>query len=612
MVRAVSALPDLHTLFVLLLTLFALYLFTREKLPLEASGLTILIILVVTFQLFPHPGGRLQPQAFLSGFGHQALITICSLMMLGKGMETTGALQPLAGALAAAWARNRHLASLLTLIMAGVLSSFINTTPIVIMLLPMLMGVAVRNKLSPSSVLMPVGLATLLGGMSTTIGTSTNLLVVSIASDLGAVQFSMFDYTLPVVIVAGFGVLYLWLIAPRLLPERTAPISDALPRVFNAMLHIHDDSVACGRSFAQCLALTNNALRVDRIERGDGLFVAKLPSVVLQAGDRLAVRDTPERLKEFEKQIGATLHDVTGTADMATPSGAVPEQEQLAEIVVTGSSILHNSTLSATRFAQRTGLLPLALHRAGEGGGGDTTGHIGLLPLRAGDVVLVQGNQKQIDQLKRLKMALVLDGSTDLPRTHRSSWALSIMIAVVALAALNILPIAVSALAGVGLMLATRCLTWKDAGSALHPPVIVIIVTSLALGLALTETGAAAFIAQGFLAAVSSLPTPVILSCLMLVMAVMTSIVSNNAAGVIGTPIAIQIATELGVSPEPFVLAVIFGANMSYATPFGYQTNLLIMAAGGYRFGDFLRAGGPLVLITWLGFSIVLPLLYDL
>ena len=186
------------------------------------------------------------------------------------------------------------------------------------------------------------------------------------------------------------------------------------------------------------------------------------------------------------------------------------------------------------------------------------------------------------------------------------------MVLVVAAAALNILPIAVSALAGVGLMLATRCLTWKDAGSALHPPVIVIIVTSLALGLALTETGAATFIAQGFLAAVSSMPTPVILSCLMLVMAVLTSIVSNNAAGVIGTPIAIQIASELGVSPEPFVLAVIFGANMSYATPFGYQTNLLIMAAGGYKFSDFVRAGGPLVLITWLGFSIVLPLMYEL
>ena len=607
-----SALPDLYTIFVLLLTCFALYLFMREKLPLEASGLAILIVLVVGFQLFPHPGGRLGVQAFLSGFGHEALITICALMMIGKGMETTGALQPLAQTLAKAWTANPVLAAILTLLIGAVLSAFVNNTPIVIMLLPMLMGVAVRNKLSPSSILMPVGLATLLGGMATTIGTSTNLLIVSIAADLDAAQFDMFDFTLPAAIVGGIGMLYLWLIAPRLLPERQAPISDTMPRVFAATFHVHDDSTVCGKTFAECLALTNNALRVDRIERGKGLFVAKLPSVRLQAGDRLAVRDTPERLKEFEKQIGATLHDESGTSGMTNLSGAAPEQEQLAEIVVTRSSMLHDSTLTATRFAQRTGLLPLALHRAGAGGGEDTTGHIGLIPLGAGDVVLVQGTQQQLDQLKRLRMALVLDGTTDLPRTHRSSWALSIMAFVVLVAALNIMPISVSALVGVGLMLATRCLTWKDAGDALSAPVIIIIVTSLALGLALTETGAASYIAQGFLAGVEFLPTPVILSGLMLVVAVLTNIVSNNAAGVIGTPIAIQVATELGVSPEPFILAVLFGANMSYATPFGYQTNLLLMAAGGYKFTDFMRAGIPLVLITWLGFSILLPLLYDL
>ena len=448
--------------------------------------------------------------------------------------------------------------------------------------------------------------------MATTIGTSTNLLIVSIAADLDAAQFEMFDFTLPAAIVGGIGMLYLWLVAPRLLPERQAPISDTMPRVFAATFHIHDDSTVCGKTFAQCLALTNNALRVDRIERGKGLLVAKLPSVILQAGDRLAVRDTPERLKEFEKQIGATLHDESGTSGMTNLSGAAPEQEQLAEIVVTRSSMLHDSSLAATRFAQRTGLLPLALHRAGAGGGKDTTGHIGLIPLGAGDVVLVQGTQQQLDQLKRLKMALVLDGTTNLPRTHRSSWALSIMALVVLVAALDIMPISVSALVGVGLMLATRCLTWKDAGDALSAPVIIIIVTSLALGLALTETGAARYIAQGFLATVEFLPTPVILSGLMLVVAVLTNIVSNNAAGVIGTPIAIQVATELGVSPEPFILAVLFGANMSYATPFGYQTNLLLLTAGGYKFTDFMRAGIPLVLITWLGFSILLPLLYEL
>jgi di/tricarboxylate transporter len=161
-------------------------------------------------------------------------------------------------------------------------------------------------------------------------------------------------------------------------------------------------------------------------------------------------------------------------------------------------------------------------------------------------------------------------------------------------------------------MLATRCLTWRDAASAISTPVVIIIVTSLALGLALTETGGAAYLAQSFVALVQSLPTPIILSSLMLVMALLTNVVSNNAAGVIGTPIAIEVARQLGVDPEPFVLAVIFGANMSYATPFGYQTNLLVLTAGGYKFSDFLRAGIPLTLIMWLGFSILLPLMYDI
>jgi di/tricarboxylate transporter len=186
------------------------------------------------------------------------------------------------------------------------------------------------------------------------------------------------------------------------------------------------------------------------------------------------------------------------------------------------------------------------------------------------------------------------------------------MTLVVVVAATGMLPISVSALLGVGAMLFTRCLTWKDAASALSIPVIIIIVTSLALGLALTETEGAVFIAHSFVSAVESFPPPVILSCLMLAMAVLTNVVSNNAAGVIGTPIAIEVARELGVPPEAFVLAVIFGANMSYATPFGYQTNLLVLTSGGYKFSDFIRAGVPLTILMWLGFSIVLPLLYDL
>jgi di/tricarboxylate transporter len=612
----VPTLPDPHGVFVLLLTPLALYLFTRDRLPLEASGLAILVILVVSFQLFPYAanGERLEPTSFLAGFGNEALITICALMILGKGLEATGALQPLALSLAKAWTAKPKLASLATMLIAAMLSAFVNNTPIVVMLLPMLIGVAVRNKLAPSSILMPIGFATLIGGMATTIGTSTNLLVVGIAAEQGLEPFGMFDFTLPVLMVGVVGLLYLWLVAPRLLPERKQPLSDRSPRVFNAMFHIHDASAACGLTFAEALALTDNEMRVDRIERGEGLSVTKLPSVTILAADRLAVRDTPERLKQFEKQLGATLHSDLG-ADDITLTGKVSvlkDQQHLAEIVVTRGSLLHRASLTGTRFAQRTGLLPLAVHRAREPGAEEISGDIGATHLRAGDVVLVQGADTQLEQLKRSGSALVLDGTTDLPRTHRSDRALGIMILVVLAAASGLLPISVSAIVGVGAMLATRCLTWEVAASSLSPQVVMIIVASLALGLAMTQTGGALYIAQVFVESVRLLPTPFILSALMLVMAILTNIVSNAAAGIIGTPIAIQMASELGVPAEPFVLAVIFGANMSYATPYGYQTNLLLLSAGGYKFSDFIRAGVPLTALMWLGFSIVLPMIYDL
>jgi len=595
-------------------TVFALYLFTRDRLPLEASGLTILTILVVFFELVPYQPAvdSINAERLLSGFGNEALITVCALLVIGKGMETTGALQPLAIWLARAWTEKPRMASLATMIVSAVLSAFINNTPVVVMLLPMLVGVAVRNKLSPSSILMPVGFATLLGGMATTIGSSTNLLVVSIAEEQGLPEFSMFSFALPVLIVGSVGILYLWLIAPKLLPPRQALMSDTSPRVYNAVFHINDDSLCCGMTFAECLALTDNRMRVDRIQRGESLFVAKLPSVLLQAGDQFAVRDTPDRLIEFEKQIGATLHDEFGATGIHRLSDVMADQEHLAEIVVTRGAMLHRSTIAATRFAQRTGLLPLALHRARSADNEEITSHIGLVPLRAGDIILVQGTQKKLEDLKRSGNALVLDGTTDLPRTHRSARAFMIMALVVAAAALGGLTISVSALLGVGAMLATRCLTWKDAAAALPTPVIIIIVTSLALGVALTETEGAVFIARSFVSVVQSFPPPIILSCLMLVMALLTNVVSNNAAGVIGTPIAIQVARELNVPAEAFVLAVIFGANMSYATPFGYQTNLLVLTSGGYKFSDFVRAGVPLTIIMWLGFSIILPFLYDL
>jgi di/tricarboxylate transporter len=256
-------------------------------------------------------------------------------------------------------------------------------------------------------------------------------------------------------------------------------------------------------------------------------------------------------------------------------------------------------------------LLPLALHRA-RAPSSQVTGDLNLIRLRAGDVLLVQGTREAIAQLKDSGTMLVLDGTTDLPHTHRAKRALFVMGLVILAAATGTLPISVSALIGLGFMIATGCLSWRDAATSLSIPVVMIIVTSLALGKALIGTGMADFLAVSFVNGASGLPIPFILSAFMLLMTVMTNIVSNNAAAVIGTPIAISIATQLGVSAEPFILAVLFGANMSFATPYGYQTNLLIMTAGGYKFGDFLRVGIPLTIIMWIGFSLVLPMLYQL
>lgn len=609
-----AATPDIHGVAVLLLTAVALFLFTRDRLPLETSSLAILIILVAGFQIFPYekPGVSLGPVDFFAGFGNEALIAICALMMVGKALETTGALQPLATIVSRAWQARPVLALLVTLVAGAVLSAFMNNTPIVVLLMPILVGVSLRVKFPVSGVMLPMGLATIVGGMSTTIGTSTNLLVVGIAHDMGLLTFGMFDFVLPVALVGGVGIFFLWLIAPKMLPERVPPMADITPRVFNSQLFVAEGSFADGKSLSEVLAKTGGQMRVDKIQRTESLFLAKLPSVILQPGDRLFVKDSPDNLKHFERQLGATLYNISDSEhpiDDDTPLKA--EGQQLAEVVVTRGSPLHLRSLAAARFSSSYGLLPLAIHRA-RAPSSQVTGDLNTIRLRAGDVLLVQGTRDAIDTLKSGGSMLVLDGTMDLPHTHKATRALAVMGFVVLAAALGFLPIAVSALVGVGLMLALGCLTWRDAAHALSVPVIMIIVASLALGKALMGTGMADFLATGFVSVAAGMPIPIILSAFILIMTVLTNVVSNNAAAVIGTPIAVAIATQLGADPIPFVLAVLFGANMSFATPFGYQTNLLILSAGGYKFSDFLRVGIPLTILMWLGFSIVLPLLYGI
>src|SRR5690606_8796652 len=246
----------------------------------------------------------------------------------------------------------------------------------------------------------------------------------------------------------------------------------------------------------------------------------------------------------------------------------------------TEGSALDGASVDSSGVLTAYELLPLALHRAGAGRGDMNETMTGQI-LDVGDIVLVQGTTQALERLKRSGQVLVLDGRISVPRTERASAALAIMAGVVVFAALGILRIPVAALLGVALLLATRCLTWRDAVGALDRRIIFVIVASLAIGLVLTETGAAAYIASLYVALTGALPTPVALAGFMLIMALLTEIVTNNAVAVLGTPIAFGVAQQLGAPAEPFVLAVLFGANMSFMIPMGYQTNLLVMSAGG-------------------------------
>jgi Trk K+ transport system NAD-binding subunit len=424
--------------------------FTREKIRLESSSLAILVMVVVGFEIFPFEGprGAIQPMTFFYGFGHEALVR-------------TGALEPVARRLSRLWKWSPKFALLLTLIVAAVLSAFMNNTPIVVLMLPMLIGAAVRSNRSTSGVLLPMGFATLIGGMGTTIGTSTNLLVVSVAADMGMVRFGMFDFMMPVAIAASFAILYLWLIAPRLIPERTPPMVDISNRVFQAHLLFDGENPLVGKSLADVIRKSGGDMQVKRIIRDKQLFISPLPDVEIKADDRIHVTATADMLKEYEALLDAKL-----LAGPVSSESVIDADSQLAEVVVTGGSRLSGLRVDDARLKARYGLDLLAVHCGGDMLPASTPG-LNQRQLKASDVLLVQGKKEAIRTLKAGSELLVLDSTEDLPRSSKAPLALLIMVTIVSLAAFGIMPIAVSALLGCLALIGTGCLNWQQATRAL-------------------------------------------------------------------------------------------------------------------------------------------------
>lgn len=599
-----------HSLSVLLLTVLALFLFTRDKIPLETSSLFVLAVLAAGFELFPYDnnGVTLHAIDFFSGFGHEALVAVTALMIVGHGLARTGALEPVGRMLARLWEVSPQLSFLLTLVVAAILSAFVNNVPIVILLLPILTSVSLRTNSPASRILMPMGFSTLIGGMGTTIGTSTNLLVVSVAVSMGMDAFSMFEFLAPVAISSSLAIAYLWLVAPRLLPENQNDLGDTSPRIYSASLSINAGGFADGKTVKECMEKTDGELNIEHVIRaGSDIYAAPHGNLKLREGDRLLVKNTPEKLKSFENLLGADLYNKDSKVDEEHPLEA--EGQQLAEVIVTQGSPLIDRTLANIRFADRYQVVTLALHRSGS----INRKLMSDMPntmLRIGDVLLVQGAKEKIAELKKDGRILVLDGTSDVAHSAKAPMALFIMISVVAVAAFGLLPIAISSVCGVLLLTLTGCLGWRDISEAVNTQIIMIVAASLALGLAMLETGAAEAMATQFVNLTSDSSVTFQLSGLMLLMAILTNIVSNNAAAVIGTPIAFSIAQQQGLAVEPYVLAVLFGANMSYATPMSYKTNLLVMTVGGYSFNDFLKIGIPLTIIMWLSLSFLVPMFF--
>jgi len=593
-------------------TMFALLIW--DRLPIATVCLGVLALLPLGFALWPisTAQGAVDPTRFFAGFGHPALVAICSLMVLGHALVVTGALEPVARRLAAWVAAAPRLAPLAVMVGAASVSGVINDTPVVVLLIPLVIAAAKRAKVEPGTILLPMNYAVLIGGMATTIGTSTNLIVVAIAAGLGVGPFGLFEFYPLVAMAALPALLYLWLVAPRLLGHIRQPAEQLSAQVFESELQVEADSWLDGRELREAFKAAGPGLQLVDLHRGTRALM-RLPSLKLRAGDRLVIRDTAANLKDIESSLKAKLHGVEEDKSSSAPSeeetdadANVPPTAIVAQMIVTPESRLVGRSVRQERIGERYGLAVVGVRARADQPRWQRE-NPSERSLAAGDILLLQGEEAAMQQAQHDDVGLLLDAQFTLPRQHKAPLALATMALVVLLAATKVLPIALAALGGVLVLLISRCLSWQEVAHSLSVKVVLLVSASLALGDALDLTGATAYLAQLLAASTGGLAAGWVLALLMALMGLLTNFVSNNAAAAIGTPLAVELARSLGVPPEPFVLAVLFGCNLCYVTPMGYQTNLLVMNAGGYKFGDFVRVGGPLFLIMWaaLGYGLV-------
>ena len=609
----------IHMWVTLALIAVAIVLYAQERLPMELTSLGLLAALLIFFHLFPLLGpddaNLLGARELLAGFAEPALITVLALLVMGQAIVHTGALDRPARWLATIRRHHPVAAIASSLACALALSAVLNNTPVVVIFIPIMAFLADRLGRTVSGVMLPLSFAAILGGMTTLIGSSTNLLVLKAMVDLGLEPLGFFDFTVPGVVLAGVGLAYVLLVAPRLLPDRASlarTIVEREGKQFIAQVMVGPDSSLVGERPVAGMFPSLPEMTVRMIQRGEHPLLPPFDEVALRPRDVIIVAATRKALTAAlasrpELMRGAPDRG-PGEALKATEEGLGPDQS-LAEVVVAPASRMIGRNLAQIGFHYQSRCVVLGIQRRSR----MIRSRMDDIRLEAGDVLLVLGARPDVLALRVNPDVLLLEWSArELPAHAYARRALTIFAAVVLLAAVNLVPIVVAAVTGAAAMVASGCLNIRQASRAVDRRLVLMVAATLALGSALHLTGGAAYLAHAMVSALSGLGTAVTLSALFLVVALFTNIISNNATAVLFTPIAINTAIELGADPLVFVFAVIFAANCSFATPIGYQTNLLVMGPGHYRFKDFLRAGTPLIIILWLTFSLFAPWYYGL
>ncbi|TYL36556.1 SLC13 family permease [Natronococcus pandeyae] len=589
---SLAAAPPVETdmLVVFAILFVTLVLFVFEPIPIDIAAISILVVLVAL-----EPWTQVTPELGLSGFANQATLTVLAMFVLSDGIQRTGAIRILGDWLISLTGDDERKQLAATIGLAGSTAGFINNTPVVAMLIPMVTDIAERTNTSPSKLLIPLSYAAMLGGMLTLIGTSPNLLASDISGRIIDRSFTMFEFTQLGILVLITGAIYLLTIGHRLIPERIDLDTDLADqfqlREYVSTIRVTADSPFVGATVGEIENRIGRDLEILRILRRGKIIHRDLEDRTVRAGDRLLLRSSRRTLLEVTTVPGLEFA-AEPIAEESNP--AVEGDRTLVEVIVVPESAIAGESMTANEFGRRFDSPILAIRRQGE----LLEQRLSTTVLRGGDTLLVQAASEAREQLMT-DPNFVLAQEVERPDYRRSKIpiAVGIVASVVIVAALGVLPIVVTALAGMAGMVISGCVKPEEVYDSIDWQVIFLLAGVIPLGISMEATGAAEYLAYQITPLADVVPLLVFVMAFYMLTAIITEVITNLASVALMVPIAVDVATEIGSEPFSFVLVVTFAASTALMTPVGYQTNLMVYGRGGYEFTDFIRVGLPLQLL---------------